>query len=122
VRLLIDENLSPLLAQWANAAGFPAEAIAHVGLAGATDTAVWRHAYAHDQVVVTVNVGDFLQLAASAELHPGVIALREAGLSRDEQWQRLRQALEYLEDQCMVNQVLEVFGDGAWLLRQLPPE
>jgi hypothetical protein len=35
--------------------------------------------------VVTVNVGDFLRLAASMEVHPGVIALREAGLSAEQQ-------------------------------------
>ena len=64
MRLLIDENLSPRLARWAC-----------------------------DQIVVTVNVGDFLRLAASIEVHPGVIALREAGLSAEQQWLRVQSAL-----------------------------
>ena len=79
MRLLIDENLSPRLARWACELGTPAEAAVHVGLAGAKDDAVFAHALARDQIVVTVNVGDFLRLAASMEVHPGVIALREAG-------------------------------------------
>ena len=92
VKLLIDENLSPLLARWANELGLEAEAAIYVGLQGETDLRVWRHAYDHSQIVVTVNVGDFIRLASDVVLHPGVIALREAGLDRREQWERLREA------------------------------
>jgi len=111
LNLLIDENLSPRIARWACEAGYPAEAAAHVGLAGAPDEAVFKHAYQRSQVVVTVNVGDFMALAAGMDLHPGVIALREAELSAEEQWQRVRAALAYVERRCrgdLLNHVLEV--------------
>ena len=52
---------------------------------------------ARDQIVVTVNVGDFLRLAASMEVHPGVIALREAGLSAEQQWLRVQSALQLIQ-------------------------
>jgi predicted nuclease of predicted toxin-antitoxin system len=52
--------------------------VVHVGLAGATDVAVFATAFSQDQVVVTVNVDDFITLAAGVDLHPGVIVLREA--------------------------------------------
>lgn len=68
MRLLIDENLSPRLARWACELGIPADAMAR------------------DQIVVTVNVGDFMRLAAAIDVQPGVIALREAGLYAEEQW------------------------------------
>jgi predicted nuclease of predicted toxin-antitoxin system len=56
-------------------------ALAHVGLSGASDRAVWRYAYENDLTVVTTNVKDFLALL-NVEVHPGLIAPRESGLSR----------------------------------------
>jgi predicted nuclease of predicted toxin-antitoxin system len=57
---------------------FRAEALVPVGLAGATDEVVFALAMARDQIVVTVNGGDLMRLAAATEVHPGVIAIREA--------------------------------------------
>lgn len=90
---------------------------------GQPDIRVWQYAWRYDQVVITLNIGDFLNLARNIELHPGVIALREAGLSREDQWQRLCQALKWADDRCggdLVNKVLEVRGDGDLELHDLP--
>lgn len=87
MNILLDENLSPRLVQLLAAKGIPAEHVAHVGLSGASDPEVWRYAYEHDQVVVTINASDFLVLAGSVELHAGLIVLRSRGPSRDEQWE-----------------------------------
>jgi predicted nuclease of predicted toxin-antitoxin system len=76
LQLLIDENLSPPFALWACQLGYPAETAVHVGLSGASDDCVFSQAFNRDQVVVTVNVGDFMKLSADTDLHPGVIALR----------------------------------------------
>ncbi len=86
----------------------------YVGLAGAADEDVFAHAMARDQIVVTVNVGDFMRLAAAIEVHPGVIALREAGLNAEEQWLRVQSAIQLINQSCdhdMVNRVLEVQSD-----------
>jgi len=123
LKLLSDENLSPRLARWANELGLEASAAAYVGLRGEPDTEVWRYAYVHCQIVVTVNVGDFIGLAGNVELHPGVIALREAGLSRQEQWERLQQAIALVRRECagdLTNQVLEVRGTGDMVLHAIP--
>ncbi|MBM5785255.1 MAG: hypothetical protein FJ076_10605 [Cyanobacteria bacterium K_DeepCast_35m_m1_288] len=111
MKLLIDENLSPRLARWACESGVPAEAVVQVGLSGTTDAALFATAFSQDQVVVTVNVGDFITLAAGVDLHPGVIALREAELSAALQWERLNTALVFAEKTCdgdLINRVLEV--------------
>lgn len=81
MKLLIDENLSPVLARWANESGVFASAVIYVGLQGKPDINIWRYAFENDLVVVTVNVEDFIVLAKGVELHPGVIAFREAGLA-----------------------------------------
>ena len=123
MQLLIDENLSPRLARWACDYGYPAEAAVHVGLAGAPDSSVFAQAFSRDQVVVTANVGDFMTLAACMEVHPGVIALREAELNAQEQWLRLQAALAYAEQTCggdLLNCVLEVQADGLFVLQMIP--
>ena len=92
MKLLIDENRSPRLAIWANDLGIPSQAVGQFGLQGKSDPMVWEYAYRDDQIVVTTNVGDFIHLAGSSELHPGAIVLREASLNRLEQRERLRAA------------------------------
>ena len=95
----------------------------HVGLAGAADQVVFAHAMARDQIVVTVNVGDFMRLAAAIDVHPGVIALREAGLNAEEQWLRVQSALQLIKqrrDPDMVNRVLEVQSDVAVRWHEIP--
>ena len=123
MQLLIDENLSPRLARWACENGYPAEAAVHVGLAGSSDTSVFAQAFSRDQVVVTVNVGDFMALAAGMDVHPGVIALREAELNAQQQWLRLKAALDYAKQICggdLLNQVLEVQTENQFVLHTIP--
>ena len=124
MKLLIDENLSPRLALWANERGGEASAAVYAGLHGAPDAEIWHYAYAHGQIVVTVNVGDCIALAGHAGLHPDVIAFREAGLSRQAQWELLEQAMDHIRGECagdLTNQVLEVRGNGQFLLHAIPP-
>ena len=94
MRLLIDENLSPRLARWVR-----------------------------DQIVVTVNVGDFLRLAASMEVHPGVIALREAGLSAEQHWLRVQSALQLIQHgqgTDLLNRVLEIQSEAVHVWHEIP--
>jgi predicted nuclease of predicted toxin-antitoxin system len=79
VNLLIDESLTPSMVQLLAARGVAAVHVAHIGMPGATDPEVWRYAFEHDQIVVTINAADFLRLAESADPHPGLIVPRIAG-------------------------------------------
>lgn len=124
MKLLIDENLSPMLAVRANEIGIPAQAARDVGLAGAADIRIWRYAWEHDQIVVTINVSDFLQLAGGYDLHPGVIAIREAGLGRDGQWERLARAIDWAMGKCdgdLINRVLEIRSLDQLVVHDIPP-
>jgi len=91
--------------------------------AGATDPDMWRYAFEHDQVVVTINAADFLFLAGSVELHPGLIVLRTtAGLSRDEQWAWVEPVVDWLlgMDEPLVNEAVVVTGPGKFECIRLP--
>ena len=123
MKLLIDEQLSPTLVGRFAKEGIFAQHVAHSGLGGKSDPTIWRHAYENDQIVVTMNAGDFLALAAEFELHPGLVVLRETGLTREEQWARLEPVVAHLKsgNASLVNQVVEVRGLGEFEIRELPP-
>ncbi|MGH6896778.1 MAG: DUF5615 family PIN-like protein [Geminicoccaceae bacterium] len=123
IRLLIDEHLSPRLALRLAERGIHAQHVAHVGLAGAADPEVWRYAFAHDFAVVTMNARDFLRLATGVPLHPGLIVLRESGLTRAEQWAPLAPVVDHLleTEEPLVNRVIEIWGIDQFNLRDLPP-
>jgi predicted nuclease of predicted toxin-antitoxin system len=123
MNFLIDENLSPKLVHLLGGKGIPARHVAHLGLAGITDPEVWKYAFEHDQLVVTQNVEDFLHLAGSVELHPGLIVLRVGGLTREEQWQWLEPVVDWLlaSGESLVNKVVEITGVGRFKVRDLPP-
>lgn len=95
----------------------------HVGLGGASDPAVWRYAYENDLIVVTTNAKDFLALL-EVEIHPGLIVLRESGLSRQEQWDRIEPVLLYLfnlnDPNFMLNKVIEIEGPDHFTVREIP--
>jgi predicted nuclease of predicted toxin-antitoxin system len=122
IRLLIDEHLSPRLVEWLAERAIHAQHVAHLGLAGAADPDIWLYAYTHDFAVVTMNARDFLRLAASVPLHPGLIVLRESGLTRDEQWSRLSAAMDRLLEmnEPLVNRVIEVWDVDRLEVRDLP--
>jgi len=124
LKLLIDENLSPILVQKLAEIGVFAQHVAHLGLAGSTDTRIWQYAYENDFVLVTLNAGDILDLASNVELHPGAIVLRRAGLDREEQWAHLQPVLAKLDASApsasLINKVIDVFEDGEILIREIP--
>ena len=123
LKLLIDENLSPILVQKLAEIGVFAQHVAHLGLAGSSDARIWQYAYENDFVLVTLNAGDFLQLANDVELHPGAIVLRRTGLDRDEQWTLLQSTLTTLDTSgfaSLVNKVIEVSKDGGILIFDIP--
>jgi predicted nuclease of predicted toxin-antitoxin system len=122
LKILLDENLSPTLADRLAEKGVLAQHIVYVGRDGEQDPNVWRYAYKHDQVVVTRNAADFIALAAGSELHAGLIVLRGVGLTRDETWARLEPVIDHVlaNKIDLVNKLVEVRGPGDFEIRDLP--
>jgi predicted nuclease of predicted toxin-antitoxin system len=124
VKFLLDEHLSPTLVSYMASLGCYGVAVPHAGLSGASDRAVWRYAYENDLTVITTNAKDFLALL-DVEVHPGLIVLRESGLSRQEQWERIEPVLRYLlernDPNCMLNKVIEVEAPDRFSTREVPP-
>ena len=123
IRLLLDENISPALVGLLAGLDVYSQSVPHVGLAGRTDHVVWQYALDHDFAVVTTNARDFIELL-DAPVHPGLIVLRESGLSRQEQWEWLISVVEYVkrsgDEDFLLNKLIEITGVGQFKIRGIP--
>ena len=121
IRILLDEHVSPSLVGKLGDKGVLAVAAAHVGLSGEPDATIWNYAFEHDYVVVTGNARDFIRLL-DVEVHPGLIVLREGGLTRDEQWDRMRPVIEHVLESCddnfLVSKLVEISDVDEWEIRE----
>jgi predicted nuclease of predicted toxin-antitoxin system len=121
VKLWIDEDLSPSLVEVCHEAGYQATSVRDRGKLSTKDYALAEIVLDEGWVLVTNNAGDFLKLAASADLHPGLVFI-ELGSAQQERdslavgiahiEQRASTAEESTE-QFMVNRVVEVDESGG---------
>lgn len=123
MRLLLDEHISPALVGRLADLGVYAQSVPHVGLSGRADDEIWKYALDHDFAVVTTNARDFIQLL-DVEIHPGLIVLRDSGLTRDEQWDRIKPVVEHAKESgdqdFLVNKLIEINGVGRFEVREIP--
>jgi predicted nuclease of predicted toxin-antitoxin system len=80
LKLLFDENLSPRLVR-AFASEFPGSShVTSIGLAGASDQAIWEHAQAHGFAIISKD-DDFRSLSLVKGAPPKVIWMRVGNAS-----------------------------------------
>ncbi len=123
VKLLLDENLSPRVAETlAKEDGVDAVHVRDRGLLGARDHLVLEAAFEEDRVLVTSNVDDFVKLARARNLHPGIVLIEDGGLPRDEQLQVVRKSVAVLQgERHLVNRILRIWLDGKTVFEEIPP-
>src|ERR1700685_2436979 len=124
MRLLLDEHISPALVARLAEVGIYAQSVPHVGLAGRADHEIWQYALDHDFAVVTTNARDFIELL-DVDVHPGLIVLRESGLSREEKGRRIQPVVEHVKNSgdkssCSTS-FIEIAGTGRFETREIPP-
>jgi predicted nuclease of predicted toxin-antitoxin system len=122
VKLLLDENLSPKVAETLSKEdGVDVCAVRDRGLLAASDVEVLERAFEEDRILVTMNVCDFEKLAHARELHAGIVLLEQAGLRRDEQLALMRTVVAALQNVEMANRALRVGDDGTMTFEDMPP-
>jgi len=70
----------------------------------------------------TINAQDFVALL-NAPVHPGLIVLRESGLSRHEQWEWLRLSSTVKtssDEEFLLNKSIEITAVGQFKIREIP--
>jgi predicted nuclease of predicted toxin-antitoxin system len=90
---------------------------------GASDAQVLDLAFREDRILVTSNVDDFVKLARARDLHAGLVFLEESGLTRQEQLQRVRRALQLITADTggdMPNKALRLSGEYAYAFEEMP--
>lgn len=78
MRLLLDANLSPVVARRLNDSGHDAIHVADIGLLSAPDPEIMRAAVEDDRVLITADSDFAAMLALGAHRAPSVVLLRSA--------------------------------------------
>lgn len=128
-KALVDENLSPTLVQRLATKGIYAQHVVHIGLGSpgrgkpsASDSELFRKAFEEDQVVITQNTQDFVELTEDVDLHCGLIAIRVSGHDAAGQWALLEPVIDHIQRQKvdLTNKIVEIWGIGDFEISDLP--
>lgn len=97
IKLLVDENLSPALAELARQRGHHSQHVNEIGLNRAGDPILMERILEEDWILVTNNGQEFLaRYESRAPLHAGLVILMSAN-GRREQEEAFKAAVIYLE-------------------------
>lgn len=110
MKLLIDECLSPDLAQIAWDTNLECMHVTRIGLGSMEDWQLVRVAVTEDWVLVTNNTADFVELVGREEVHPGLVCLNFTPdeMGADSQRRLFGHALAQLAGRDPMNEILDV--------------
>ena len=81
-RFLVDAQLPPALARWLTEKGHRADHVSDLGLATATDLAIWNVARDLEAAIITKDK-DFVQLRALSSEGPSIVWVRLTNTARN---------------------------------------
>jgi predicted nuclease of predicted toxin-antitoxin system len=120
VKFLIDNNLSPLLADALKAAGHDAVHLRDLGMQAATDHAVLEHARADERILVSADTDFGGLLARSGASTPSVILIRRlAGRRAAEQAAIILANLDQVAEDLKAGAIV-VLHEDSLRVRRLP--
>jgi predicted nuclease of predicted toxin-antitoxin system len=120
VRFLIDNNLSPLLAESLKAAGHDAVHLRDLAMQAAPDSDVLERANADERVLVSADTDFGALLSRSHATGPSVLLIRRlAGRRAAEQSAIILANLDQIAEDLAVG-VVVVIGDDRIRIRRLP--
>jgi len=106
MRFLVDQPVSPMLAQWLRSVGHEAFHVRERGLSRAADEDIFAVAVAENAVVVTADLDFSRILVLSGRTGPGLILFRAGNLSDDQMLALLKIVLEQVEPERLPHSIV----------------
>ncbi len=119
MKFLIDNALSPIIAQGLQKAGFEAVHVRDIGLHSASDSVIFEHAFKNDQIIVSADTDFGTLLAMWQSSKPSVILFRCTDKRPQSQLSLLLSHLSEIKDALADGSVV-VFEDNRIRIRALP--
>jgi predicted nuclease of predicted toxin-antitoxin system len=120
VKFLIDNNLSPLLAESLKAVGHDAVHVRDLGLQAATDSVVLDHARSESRVLVSADTDFGGLLARTGAKSPSVLLIRRlTGRRATDQSGIIQANLQQVAEDLAAGAIV-VLGDDWIRIRRLP--
>jgi predicted nuclease of predicted toxin-antitoxin system len=120
VRFLIDNNLSPVLAELLQAAGHDAVHLRDLGMQAATDQVVLGHARSENRILVSADTDFGALLARSRASSPSILLIRRlAGRRATDQYAIIQANLEPISEDLAAGAIV-VIGEDWIRIRRLP--
>ena len=94
MKFIVDQAVSPRLADWLRSAGHDAAHTRELGLASAADQAIFELAAREGRIVITSDLDFSRILALSGQDGPGLVLFRAGNLSDDDMLQLLQRVLK----------------------------
>lgn len=119
MRFLIDNALSPIIAQGLQKTGFEAIHVRDIGLHAASDSVIFEHAFKNDRIIVSADTDFGTLLALRQSDKPSVILFRCTNKQPQSQLSLLLSHLSEIKDALIAGSVV-VFEDNRIRIRALP--
>lgn len=117
LKLMLDENISPALSVPLWGSGVDTATVRDRGLLKAGDHTIWRVAQEEERSVVTINAGDFENLAKRTPRHGGLVII-PSGRGRNGQLKMITSVVETVRAEnailpSMKGRVFRIDEDGG---------
>ena len=119
MKFLIDNALSPIIAQGLQKAGFEAIHVRDIGLHTAPDSVIFESAFKNDQIIVSADTDFGTLLALQHNSKPSVILFRCTNKRPKSQLSLLLSHISKIKDALIAGSIV-VFEDNRIRIRALP--
>ncbi len=119
MKFLIDNALSPIIAQGLQKVDFEAIHVKDIGLHSASDSVIFEYAFNNDQIIISADTDFGTLLALRQQLRPSVILFRCTNKRPQSQLSLLLSHLPEIKADLIAGSII-VFEDNRIRIRALP--